>query len=187
MNTFQYALAVVDSFWPDIWGDPDQNKKSVNQLLWRSRDFTLQHNEVTLINASVTTLFIHTQISNYCFLADNSSISTLGQIVQVSQGSYLYQTALTAAKFKNSNNDELMVTVWHATNGNPTYDQLIGSIFSKNGKLVSGNNPFGVSNLARQSNPTISKRITVSGNYPLQLSKLHNLLTGFQVYTEALL
>lgn len=93
----------------------------------------------------------------------------LGDIVQTTNGAFLYQTAMTAAILSTpDSNNELMVTVWHATSG--ARDQIIGSIFSRDGTLVSGSQPFAVSDLARVDNPTISKKITVLGmNSPLKI------------------
>ena len=93
----------------------------------------------------------------------------LGDIVQTTNGAFLYQTAMTAAILSTPDlNNELMVTVWHATSG--ARDQIIGSIFSRDGTLVSGSQPFAVSDLARVDNPTISKKITVLGmNSPLKI------------------
>eukprot|EP00029_Vermamoeba_vermiformis_P006808 TRINITY_DN2774_c0_g1_i1.p1 TRINITY_DN2774_c0_g1~~TRINITY_DN2774_c0_g1_i1.p1 ORF type:complete len:863 (+),score=136.33 TRINITY_DN2774_c0_g1_i1:60-2648(+) len=96
---------------------------------------------------------------NNCRTGDNSSLSTLGQTTSAPSGSFASQTALTATKILSSSNEELLVTVWHVTSGG--VDQIVGAIYSRNGTLISGSQPFRVSDFARSGSPIIAKRITI--------------------------
>jgi hypothetical protein len=96
-----------------------------------------------------------------CRTGDNSSLSTLGQTTSAPPGSFTSQTALTATKILSSSNEELLVTVWHVTSGG--VDQVVGAIYSRNGTLISGSQPFRVSDVVRSGSPIIAKRITIQG------------------------